>query len=87
MTYRSQLVEIWDLPEWMTRTDYRILEAMNDAEILSVQSPVIIAKNLGITRQYASMRLSELVERDLVEKVDDGYYRITESGRRELTTT
>jgi predicted transcriptional regulator len=87
VTYRSQLVEIWDLPEWMTRTDYRILEAMNDAEILSVQSPVIIAKNLGITRQYASMRLSELVERDLVEKVDDGYYRITERGRQELTTT
>lgn len=78
-------VEIWDRPEWMTRTDFRILEALADAEILAVQTPSTVAFNLGISRQYASQRLIRLVERGYVEKLDDGYYRISERGTAELT--
>jgi len=78
-------VEIWDLPEWMNKTDFRILRGLDDADDLAIQSPAVIAKNLGITRQYASMRLSVLVERGYVEKIEDGYYRITPTGERKLT--
>lgn len=68
----------------MSKTDYRILEALANAGDLPVQSPSVIAKNLGITRQYCSTRLSELVNRGLVEKIEDGYYRITDEGREFL---
>ena len=78
-------MEIWDLPEWMNKTDYRILRGLDDADDFPIQSPAVIAKNLGITRQYASMRLKELVDRGYVEKVEDGYYRITPLGERKLT--
>ena len=78
-------MEIWDLPDWMNKTDYRILRGLDDADELAIQSPAVIAKNLGISRQYASMRLSELVDRGYVEKVEDGYYRITQLGETELT--
>ncbi|RAW44096.1 transcriptional regulator [Halorubrum sp. 48-1-W] len=71
----------------MSRTDYRILEALADAEILAVQSPAIVAFNLDITREWASQRLGELGERGLVEKVADGKYRITDAGRAEVTET
>ena len=69
----------------MTKTDYRILSGLADAEELPIQTPMTIAKNIGITRQYASQRLTALVERDLVEKIDDGYYRITDTGRSVVT--
>ena len=84
MLYRV-IVEIWNLPDWMTKTDYRILSGLADAEELPIQTPMTIAKNIGITRQYASQRLTALVERDLVEKIDDGYYRITDTGRSVVT--
>ncbi|ELZ46034.1 PhiH1 repressor-like protein [Halorubrum distributum JCM 9100] len=69
----------------MTRSDYYILEAMADPEILHVQSPTILAYNLDISRPYVSNRLGELVERGFVEKVEDGKYRITEEGRQILS--
>lgn len=78
-------MEIWDLPDDMTETDYRILTGLADAEELPVQSPAVIAKNLGKARPYVSERLGVLVEQGLVEKIEDGYYRITDAGRARLT--
>lgn len=69
----------------MSKSQYRILEALADAEILAVQSPSLIALNLDFSRQHVSRSLAELVERDLVEKVDTGKYRITQAGRAEVT--
>jgi len=69
----------------MSKSQYRILEALADAEILAVQSPSLIALNLDLSRQHVSRSLAELVERGLVEKVDTGKYRITEAGRDEVT--
>jgi len=69
----------------MSKSQYRILEALADAEILAVQSPSLIALNLDLSRQHVSRSLVELVERDLVEKVDTGKYRITQAGRDEVT--
>ncbi len=66
----------------MTRTDYYILEALEDPDILEIQSPAVIAKNLDITRSHVSRRLSEFQDYELVTKIDQGYYRITEKGRR-----
>lgn len=68
----------------MSREDYRILEALGDPDILEVQSPAVIAYNLDITRSHVSRRLSEFADRDLVEKIADGKYRITEQGTRYL---
>jgi predicted transcriptional regulator len=69
----------------MSKSQYRILEALADAEILAVQTPSIIALNLDLSRQHVSRSLSELVDRGLVEKVDTGKYRITSAGRDEVT--
>lgn len=69
----------------MSKSQYRILEALADAEILAVQSPSLIALNLDLSRQHVSRSLVELVDRGLVEKVDTGKYRITSAGRDEVT--
>lgn len=71
----------------MTKSQYRILEAMADAEIVTVLSPSILAYNLDISRVHASRCLSELVENELVEQVDQGKYQITDAGRGKVTQT
>jgi DNA-binding IclR family transcriptional regulator len=69
----------------MSKSQYRILEALADAEVLAVQSPALIAYNLDLSRQHVSRCLSDLVDRDLVKQVDTGKYRITEAGREKVT--
>lgn len=69
----------------MTKSQFRILEALADAELLSVQSPSLIAYNLDLSRQHVSRSLSELIDRGLVEQVETGKYRITDAGREEVT--
>lgn len=76
---------IWNRPDWMTKSQYRILEAMADAEIVTVLSPSILAYNLDISRVHVSRCLSELVENELVEQVDQGKYQITDAGRGKVT--
>ena len=70
----------------MSRTDYQILAALEDSGKLPAQKPSVIAFNLGLSREHVSRRLSEFVERGLVERVesDAGYYRITEAGRQKI---
>jgi len=69
----------------MTQTQWRILKGLAEPEILQVQTPAIIAFNLDISKTWANQQLAELVEKGHVEKVAKGKYRITDSGRREIT--
>ena len=62
----------------MTQADGRILEALADSGL--VLSPRILAVNTDYSRHYVSRRLGKLQDADLVEKVDEGLYRITENG-------
>lgn len=71
----------------MSNADYRVLEALADAEKLPVQSPAIIAFNIGISRQQVHRSLSDLIDAGLVEKVEQGKYHITEAGRAEVTSS
>lgn len=65
----------------MSREDFRILESLDDPDILVIQSPSIISYNLDISRSHVSRRLGEFVDRGLVEKVENGRYRISTQGR------
>ena len=70
----------------MSRTDYQILAALADCEQLPAQKPSVIAFNLGLSREHVARRLSEFVDRGLVERVkeESGYYRISDAGRQKL---
>jgi len=68
----------------MTNVDLLILLALNSSDMLQVLSPGIISYNLGFSRGHTSRRLSELAEQNYVEKVDDGKYRLTTTGKRHL---
>jgi predicted transcriptional regulator len=80
-------VSLWDRPDWMSNADYRVLEALADAEKLPVQSPAIIAFNLGLSRQQVHRSLSDLIDAGLVAKVEQGKYKITPAGRDQVTDT
>ena len=64
---------------WMTQTDDRLLETLEDSGL--VLSPRVLAFNTDYSRHHVSRRLAELTEAGLVEKVEEGLYRITERGR------
>ena len=69
----------------MTKTQWRILKGLDEPQILTVQTPAIIAFNLDISKTWANQQLAELVEQGYVEKVEKGKYRITDAGRTEIT--
>jgi predicted transcriptional regulator len=58
--------------------DDRILEALYESQM--ILSPSVIAKNIDKSREEVSRRLSELVDRGLVDRVERGYYEITDAG-------
>lgn len=66
----------------MNQTDDYILELLDDSDL--ILSVTIIAVNLDYSRPWISRRLSKLHDHGLVERVNDGYYRITELGRAYL---
>jgi predicted transcriptional regulator len=68
----------------MTKTQWRILKALDEPDMLEVQTPSVIAFNLDISQTWVNQQLSELVDQSLVEKVEKGKYRITDAGRREI---
>lgn len=82
MTNRD--VVIWDKPGWMSRTQYRLLEALACCDELEILSPAVLAKNLDYSRAHVSRELADLVARERVERVADGYYRITDAGREHI---
>ena len=68
--------------DWMNQTDDRILELLEESEL--ILSPAVVAKNLEYNRSWVSERLGVLLAAELVEQVEDGYYRITDRGRTYL---
>ena len=68
--------------EWMTQADERILEFLQEKEI--VASPSTIGANIGYTGEYVSRRCNRLADAELVQRVDARNYRITPLGERFL---
>lgn len=66
----------------MTQTDERILELLEDSDL--VLTPTVVATNLDYERSWVSERLKELRDHDLVERVARGKYQISEKGRQFL---
>ncbi|ELY79883.1 winged helix-turn-helix domain-containing protein [Natrinema pallidum] len=64
--------------DWMVKADEIILEILEGGLMLG---PTAIAKNGDLSRQHVTNRLSILVAYEFVERVEDGYYRITDRGR------
>jgi predicted transcriptional regulator len=62
----------------MTQADDRILETLEESGL--TLSPQVLAVNTNYSRHYVSERLAILLDADLVEKVDDGLYQITQKG-------
>jgi len=58
--------------------DHRILEALEHSGM--ELTPTVIARNIDYTRRYVNTRLGELVEKGFVEKLERGWYAITEEG-------
>nr|WP_254270691.1 winged helix-turn-helix domain-containing protein [Halorussus aquaticus] len=66
----------------MTQGDDRILETLAESDL--ILSPAVIAINTEYTRNYVNKRVAVLLENDLIERVQDGYYQISEKGRQYL---
>lgn len=62
----------------MTQGDDRILETLQSSGI--ILSPAVLAYNTDYTRNYVNKRLRILRDNGLVDRVDSGYYRITDRG-------
>jgi DNA-binding IclR family transcriptional regulator len=73
-------------PEWMSNTDVLLLVALNSSELLPVQSPTILAYNLGMSREHASRRLATLSDHGYVTKVEDGKYSVSDQGETFLSS-
>lgn len=84
-----------DLPDgmhreiaWMTPADVRILEylyaARDTRDRPAIQTPKTIAVNTGHPRKYVGQRCRTLADHDVVEKVDRGEYRLSETGEQLL---
>lgn len=74
--------------EWMSPADVTILEFLYSARDTldnpAIMSPAIIAENTGLSRKHAGNRCRHLADRDLVEKLDRGRYRLSDTGERLL---
>jgi len=68
--------------EWMNQTDDRILELLNESELLL--TPAVLAKNLEYNRSWVSERISILVDAGLVGNPEKSFYTITDRGRAYL---
>lgn len=66
----------------MTQGDDRILETLESSGI--VLSPAVLAYNTDYTRNYVNKRLRKLRNKGLIERVDSGYYQITDRGQAYL---
>ena len=67
----------------MTQGDDRILETLESSGL--TLSPAVIAHNTDYSGNYINKRVRKLNNHDLVERVDEGMYRITDCGRAYLT--
>ena len=69
--------------DWMTRSDDRILEFLDDKGI--VASASVIAVNIEYNPNYISRRCRRLAEAGLIQRIDSSNYRLTDFGERYLT--
>jgi len=69
--------------EWMTQADERILEFLQEKDI--VASPSVIAANIDYTNEYISRRCRQLAEAGLLQRIDSSNYRLTSVGERFLS--
>lgn len=67
---------------WMTQADDRILETLADSNL--ILSPRVLSANIDYSRHYLSTRLGKLHDAGLVDRVDEGLYRITDRGQAYL---
>lgn len=63
--------------EDLNDTDRVILDELNEGRV----TPQYLAKQLDITRQYASTRLKRFVEHGVVEKIASGLYELDHDPR------
>ena len=68
--------------DWMTRSDDRILEFLDDKGI--VASASVIAVNIEYNPNYISRRCRRLAEAGLIQRIDSSNYRLTDFGDRYL---
>jgi predicted transcriptional regulator len=66
-----------ELEDWMTEMDVDILLLMSNEMVLS---PTVIAENIGRSRSAISRRLNSLDAGGLVNKLEEGKYRISDEG-------
>ncbi|MFC4247230.1 winged helix-turn-helix domain-containing protein [Natribaculum luteum] len=66
----------------MTQADDRILETLADSGL--ILSPRVLSANTDYSRHYLSTRLGKLRDAELVDRVDEGLYQITDRGRAYL---
>jgi len=62
--------------------DHRILEAL--AHTGMELTPSVIARDISYDRKYVNTRLGVLAEKGFVDRVDRGWYAITERGEAYL---
>ena len=70
-------------PDWMNRTDDRILELLAGSGLIC--SPDVVAINLQASERWVSRRLSRLRDAGFVEAVDEDYYAVTDEGEAYLS--
>lgn len=68
-------------PDWMKPADDSILEYVRDAGEVP---PKVIGRNVDIHSKYAGERCREMAEKGLLNRFNDGYYSLTDLGRRYL---
>lgn len=68
--------------EWMMPVDDAILEILYSSGL--VLTPAVISYNIDYSREEVNRRLRKLETEGLVERVERGKYRVTESGEQYL---
>ncbi|SFR97853.1 hypothetical protein SAMN05216559_1927 [Halomicrobium zhouii] len=68
--------------DWMRPMDDAILELFHSSEL--VLTPAVVALNIDRSREAVNRRLTALADRDLVERVERGKYRLTPLGEQYL---
>ncbi|THE64528.1 hypothetical protein D8Y22_12865 [Salinadaptatus halalkaliphilus] len=67
--------------QWMKPTDDAILEYVRDAREVP---PAVIGRNIDSHPNYVGQRCRILSENGLLNRAEDGYYSLTELGKRYL---
>jgi len=74
--------EMVERVRWMSPIDYEILLFFEKHDI-SV-SPKVLGANIDYDRQYTSKRCRRLLDEGILQKDENGLYRLSEKGRQFL---